>query len=179
MIGLHTDGEYGHQAGEMNFALALTRFFGSNGLYVESEPGRGDFREVCHRALAEHGTQAPAEARLPLRPAGVSMAPRPDSAARAPRSRVTAEPVVARSAQVDMDVGRIFAFAGVSRRHHNKRNTTGITRISLDFRVIPMSKYDHSRDEGRKDKREHRFTLGEYLSSSRWGGGPPGHQVRG
>ena len=31
---------------EVDFALALTPFFGSNGLFVESEPGRGDFREV-------------------------------------------------------------------------------------------------------------------------------------
>lgn len=45
MIGLHTDGEYGHQPGEMNFTLALTPFYGSNGLYVETEPGRGDFQE--------------------------------------------------------------------------------------------------------------------------------------
>jgi hypothetical protein len=46
MIGLHTDAEYGHQGGEMNFMLALTDVFGSNGLFVESEPGRGDFMEV-------------------------------------------------------------------------------------------------------------------------------------
>ncbi|KAL1495561.1 hypothetical protein AB1Y20_016924 [Prymnesium parvum] len=109
MIGLHADGEYGHQPGEMNFTLALTPFFGSNGLFVETEPGRGDFREVV------------------------------------------------------MDTGGIFAFAGVSRRHHNKRNTTGVSRVSLDFRVIPMSKYQDSRDGERKASREHRFTLGEYF----------------
>ena len=101
----------------MNFALALTPFFGSNGLFVESEPGRGDFREV------------------------------------------------------NMGVGRIFAFAGVSRRHHNKRNTTDVSRVSLDFRVIPMSRYDRSRDCDRKTTREHRFTLGEYFELVHLGSG--------
>lgn len=62
-----------------------------------------------------------------------------------------------------MDFGRIFAFAGVSRRHHNKRNTTGVSRVSLDFRVIPMSRYDYSRDAEPKTSREHRFTIGEYF----------------
>ena len=40
MIGLHTDAEYGHQPGELNFLLGLTAVHGSNGLYVESAPGR-------------------------------------------------------------------------------------------------------------------------------------------
>jgi len=109
MIGLHTDAEYGHQRGEMNFALALTPIFGTNGLFIESEPGLGDFREV------------------------------------------------------NMGVGDIFAFGGVSRRHHNKRNTTEVSRVSLDFRVIPMSRYDSSLDHERKSTRAHRFTLGEYF----------------
>jgi hypothetical protein len=52
MIGLHTDAEYGHQRGEMNFALALTPIFGTNGLFIESEPGLGDFREVGGRPAA-------------------------------------------------------------------------------------------------------------------------------
>jgi hypothetical protein len=65
--------------------------------------------------------------------------------------------------QVQMERGRIFSFGGVSRRHHNKRNNTGVSRVSLDFRVIPMTLYDASLDHERKTTRAHRFTLGEYF----------------
>merc|ERR1711907_775248 len=48
-IGLHTDGEYEHPSGEINFILPLTPMFGSNSLYVESEPGKGDYSPVTQR----------------------------------------------------------------------------------------------------------------------------------
>ena len=40
---LHSDNEYGHQDGEINFWLPLTDAFGSNTLWAESEPNKGDF----------------------------------------------------------------------------------------------------------------------------------------
>ena len=40
----HCDSEYGHQRGELNFWLPLTRVSGSNSLYSESAPGRGGAR---------------------------------------------------------------------------------------------------------------------------------------
>lgn len=83
MVGLHRDGDYGHQPGEMNLLLALTPFYGSNGLFVETEPGLADYTEV----------------RLPP--------------------------------------GGLFAFHGVSRAHHNQRNATPISRVSMDFRGVP------------------------------------------
>ena len=39
----HCDSEYGHQHGELNFWLPLTRASGSNSLYAESAPGLADF----------------------------------------------------------------------------------------------------------------------------------------
>lgn len=109
-IGLHTDGDYDHQPGELNVMLALSRVFGSNGLFVESEPMRGDYH--C----------------------------------------------------VELEAGRLFTFHGVACRHYNQRNDTGCTRVSIDFRLIPMSRYDHSRDDvSRKASRAGRFTLGEYF----------------
>lgn len=39
----HCDSEYGHQRGELNFWLPLTRVSGSNSLYSESAPGLADF----------------------------------------------------------------------------------------------------------------------------------------
>ena len=39
----HRDSQYGHQAGELNVWVPLTRVWGSNTLWCESAPGRGDF----------------------------------------------------------------------------------------------------------------------------------------
>jgi len=40
-----------------------------------------------------------------------------------------------------MDVGDIVQFDGNKCVHGNKANTTGVTRVSFDFRVIPFSVY--------------------------------------
>jgi hypothetical protein len=40
---------------------------------------------------------------------------------------------------VTINYGEYYTFQGKSVRHGNKINTTGVTRISLDFRVIPGS----------------------------------------
>ena len=46
-ISMHCDKEYpGHQQAEINFWLPVTRVFGNNSLWVESEPNKGDFRPV-------------------------------------------------------------------------------------------------------------------------------------
>ena len=39
----HTDAEYGHQISELNVWLPMCRAFGSNSLWAETAPGRGDF----------------------------------------------------------------------------------------------------------------------------------------
>lgn len=41
--------------------------------------------------------------------------------------------------EVKMGEGDIFAFAGATCRHYNKRNATDDARVSFDFRVVPMS----------------------------------------
>lgn len=38
--------------------------------------------------------------------------------------------------------GQCYHFYGNSCRHHNTINTTGETRVSFDFRAVPLSKYD-------------------------------------
>ena len=40
---LHSDNEYGHQDGEINFWMPLTKAFGNNTLWAESEPLKEDF----------------------------------------------------------------------------------------------------------------------------------------
>ena len=42
----HTDNEYHHPEGEVNFILPLTKMFESNTVVTESEPGKRDFRQI-------------------------------------------------------------------------------------------------------------------------------------
>jgi ectoine hydroxylase-related dioxygenase (phytanoyl-CoA dioxygenase family) len=41
-------------------------------------------------------------------------------------------------------IGELIMFDGNHLTHGNERNLTGSTRVSLDFRVLPISKYDES-----------------------------------
>jgi hypothetical protein len=44
-------------------------------------------------------------------------------------------------APVDLDPGSYLEFSATRLRHGNKPNTTGRTRVSFDFRVIPLADY--------------------------------------
>ena len=44
---MHKDVDNGHPATEVNFWLPLTTVFGSNSLFAESAPGKGDFAPFC------------------------------------------------------------------------------------------------------------------------------------
>ncbi|MES1921058.1 hypothetical protein MHBO_002656 [Bonamia ostreae] len=106
-IGLHKDSDYGHPTGEINFIVALTDIFDSNGLFFETFPKSNKF--------------------VPLK----------------------------------MGYGQFFQFYGNQCRHYNLLNVTKNTRVSLDFRVVPMSVYDEfnlekSVHSGRK------FVIGDY-----------------
>jgi hypothetical protein len=43
---------------------------------------------------------------------------------------------------VKMSYGNLLQFSGGTHRHGNKINKTAFTRVSFDFRVLPLSKYD-------------------------------------
>ena len=58
--------------------------------------------------------------------------------------------------------GEFISFYGNKCLHYNMLNTTGKTRISLDFRVIPGSIYKDSLDEAIHSKRK--FIVGEYYT---------------
>jgi hypothetical protein len=81
----HTDAEYCHQPGEVNFWLPLTEVFGTNTLWTESAPGRKDFA-----------------------------------------------PLVARP-------GQVVRFYGNQCEHYTMPNEEDVTRVSLDFRVVPAA----------------------------------------
>jgi hypothetical protein len=42
----------------------------------------------------------------------------------------------------NVPIGSVFCFYGNKCRHFNRRNDTGVSRLSIDFRVIPMKDYD-------------------------------------
>ena len=53
-------------------------------------------------------------------------------------------------------------FYGNKLRHHNVKNVSGLTRVSIDFRVIPFSKYDANYNkESVHGKRK--FLIGDYF----------------
>lgn len=63
---------------------------------------------------------------------------------------------------VEMDYGQFFQFYGNKCRHFNYVNDTEDTRISFDFRVIPMSQYDPNyTSESVHSKRK--FLIGDYF----------------
>jgi hypothetical protein len=84
----HTDAEFHHPAGEINFIIPLTDSDGTATVWVESEPGLNDF------------------------------------------------------APVPMRIGQLIRFDGNVLRHGNKPNKSGKTRCSMDFRILPISKYN-------------------------------------
>ena len=53
LIRKHNDAEYFHQPNEINVWLPLTRTFGSNTLWAESVPGRGDFHPFSLNGAGE------------------------------------------------------------------------------------------------------------------------------
>eukprot|EP00803_Ostreobium_quekettii_P011144 evm.model.scf_71.7 EVM.evm.TU.scf_71.7 scf_71:93839-95193(+) len=89
----HRDGDYNHPPGEINFWMPFTRVWDSNGMYVESQPDKGDFQPV------------------------------------------------------QCEYGQMFRFYGNRCWHYNELNKTGITRVSVDFRVIPGSMWQDPGDE--------------------------------
>jgi len=106
-IGIHTDGEYNHPPGEINFMLSFGDQYGNNSCFVETQVGSDIY-----------------------------------------------EPI-------QMKYGSFVSFYGNKCRHHNKKNDTGISRVSVDFRIIPYSKYDPSSvSESLHGKRK--FLIGDY-----------------
>lgn len=61
---------------------------------------------------------------------------------------------------INIQYGDIFRFYGNGCRHYNMKNTTGETRISFDFRLIPASQYVETEAEAIHSGRK--FTVGGY-----------------
>jgi len=59
------------------------------------------------------------------------------------------------------DNGNMLRFYGNQVMHYNKINVSGRTRVSFDFRVIPLSKYNPHMEVKRSVQTGRRFTVGE------------------
>lgn len=92
-IGMHTDGEYGHPPGEINFMVSFGYQRESNSCYIETKVESNEFKPI------------------------------------------------------EMNYGEFYSFYGNKLRHHNKTNITGEARVSIDFRVIPMTHYQEENAE--------------------------------
>ncbi len=67
---------------------------------------------------------------------------------------------------IEMQEGVLFGFNGGELMHGNKLNDTGLTRVSFDFRVLPIDKYDekyHKTSATRGTK----FLVGHYYKELR------------
>jgi hypothetical protein len=104
----HVDSDFGHGREEINFWLPFTDAWDTNSIWVESEPGLGDYRPAAVR------------------------------------------------------YGQVLLFSGVHLRHGNQPNSTGRTRVSVDFRVIPRSRYRPR--EAASVNSGLRFAIGEYFA---------------
>lgn len=62
---------------------------------------------------------------------------------------------------VELKVGTLIEFNGNELTHGNKINETDKTRVSMDFRILPISKYDES-NSGESITRNTKFKEGAY-----------------
>jgi hypothetical protein len=60
------------------------------------------------------------------------------------------------------ELGEVLIFDGAGRRHGNKVNASVRTRVSFEFRVIPMSRYV-DRPDDKSTVMGKRFVLGDYF----------------
>ena len=68
---------------------------------------------------------------------------------------------------LNLNAGQYAIFNGNKCRHGNKTNETGLTRVSFDFRVLPIDRYDESTDK--KSYYGRKFVDGGYYRRYRRG----------
>ena len=62
---------------------------------------------------------------------------------------------------MECDYGEFYIWNGANLRHGNKVNETGVSRVSVDFRILPYHKYNP--ENNKKSVAAGRsFTLGDY-----------------
>lgn len=74
---------------------------------------------------------------------------------------VESEPSKKDFAPITLNQGELVMFDGNRLTHGNRVNVTGRTRVSMDFRILPISKYDES-NSGESMTLSTKFREGEY-----------------
>ena len=103
----NSDQLHKHPDGEINFYLPLTKAYGTNTIWAESEPMKLDFKSL------------------------------------------------------DTKYGEYWKANFNKCLHGNKPNVTSNTRISFDFRVIPLSKYNPDY-RAESESKSNKFVVGSY-----------------
>lgn len=62
---------------------------------------------------------------------------------------------------IPLRIGELVKFNGNELTHGNKKNETGKTRVSMDFRILPISKYNEE-EEGESITLKTKFKEGSY-----------------
>jgi hypothetical protein len=74
---------------------------------------------------------------------------------------IESEPTKGDYHPVKMEPGDLLSFSGGTHKHGNKMNDTSKSRISFDFRIMPLSKYDPTFSKS-SATRSTKFIIGEY-----------------
>lgn len=80
---------------------------------------------------------------------------------------VESEPKKGDFEALKMRAGELIRFNGNKLTHGNKTNETGITRVSMDFRVLPLSKYKEDGDLQSKTTGK-KYKEGDYYKRFSW-----------
>ena len=102
----HRDSDYSHSEHEINFYLPLTKAWGNNTIWTETEYDKKDFSPI------------------------------------------------------NANVGDVVMWNGSLLLHGNKLNDTGKSRVSVDFRILPKSKYKITNDISITNKTK--MVIGDY-----------------
>ena len=62
---------------------------------------------------------------------------------------------------MNADVGQFYLWMGSQLNHGNKVNQTGLSRMSIDFRVMPLS--DYTENDRTSTSNNTKMTLGNYF----------------
>lgn len=109
----HRDGAYGHQPGQINYWMPLAPAFGNNTLWIETDDAEGG-EAARGDVILDHDA----------------------------RSRGRASLQSAQAVPLEGDFGILHRFHGHRLFHFTRPNDTPVTRVSLDFRVVPGPCYD-------------------------------------
>ena len=111
LVHLHRDADYHHQPNELNVWLPLTPCAGTNTLWSESMPDKGDYRPF------------------------------------------------------ELVPGQCMLFWGHQCKHYTVPNDSGITRVSIDFRVVPPGYYKASYPNSHRRDGQARFARGCFFAT--------------